>query len=163
MSPTPERAQTVSFTNEYYRSEQVLVVESSSQYASATSLSDFANSSIVAQLGTLQDTLIDQVTNVNHLTALTDYPSLVQSVSSGIADALVAELPVAESIVSSNSNLTIVHLGDNGFTVDLTDVSVSVALRQEESDLLSSINDILDNIDNTTRNEWMNASLNRQP
>lgn len=163
MSPTPERALTVSFTNEYYRSEQVLVVSSGSTYENATMLSDFASASIVAQLGTLQDGLIDQISGVDHLTALTDYPSLVQAVSSGIADALVAELPVAQSIVSSNSNLVIVRLGDNGFSVDASDVSVSVAVRQEETDLLASINGVLDSINDATRNEWMSAALTRQP
>ncbi len=163
MSPTPVRAETVSFTNEYFRSEQVLVVDSSSVYANATSLNDFDGASVVAQLGTLQDGLIDQIINVNHMTALTDYPSLVQSVSSGVSDALVAELPVAESIVASNSNLVIVRLGVDGFTVDLTDVSVSVALRQEDTELLALINDILDGISEETRNEWMSAALIRQP
>ncbi len=163
MSPTPQRAETVSFTNEYYRSEQVLVVSSSSEYANATSLADFANAAIVAQLGTLQDGLIDQITDVNHLTALTDYPSLVQSVSSGIADALVAELPVAESIVATNNDLTIVILGDDGFSVDDSDVSVSIALRQDDLELLAQINNILANISHETRNLWMNEALIRQP
>ena len=163
MSPTPERAQTVSFTDEYYRSEQVLVVNTSGNYTNASTLSDFANAGVVAQLGTLQDGLIDQITNVNHLTALTDYPSLVAAVSSGTADALVAELPVAESIVSSNSNLTIVRLGEDGFTVDDSDVSVSVAVRQDETELLESINEVLESLTEETRNEWMSASLTRQP
>lgn len=163
MSPTPERALTVSFTNEYYRSEQVLVVDSTSIYSNATTLEAFGDASVVAQLGTLQDELINQIENVNHLTALTDYPSLVQSVSSGIADALVAEFPVAQSIVSSNSNLMIVRLGENGFTVADSDVSVSVATRQDDTILLADINDILSSISEETRNLWMSESLVRQP
>ena len=162
MSPTPERAETVSFTNEYYRSEQVLVVSVNSELADATSLTDFETSSVVAQLGTLQDGLIDQIPNVVHMTALTDYPSLVQSVVSGTSDALVAELPVAESIVSSNSSLTIVRLID-GFVVDDSDVSVSIAVRQEETDLQDAINTVLASISEETRNDWMSAALNRQP
>lgn len=163
MSPTPERAETVSFTNEYYRSEQVLVVSSTGSFASGTTLSDFDSARVVAQLGTLQDGLIDQISNVNHLTALMDYPSLVQSVSSGVADALVAELPVAQSIVASNSDLVIVRLGDNGFTVGDSDVSVSVAVRQDELTLLADINGVLASITDETRTAWMTAALTRQP
>lgn len=163
MSPTPERAQTVSFTNEYYRSEQVLVVSSSSTYANATSLADFDGASVIAQMGTLQDGLIDQIANVNHLNPLGDYPSLVASLSSNVSDALVAELPVAQSIVASNPNLTIVQLGENGFTVDDSDVSVSVAVRQEETDLLNSINEVLAGLSTDTGNTWMNSALNIQP
>lgn len=163
MSPTPERAETVSFTDEYYRSEQVLVVSSTSTYASATSLADFVGASVIAQMGTLQDGLIDQITNVNHLNPLGDYPSLVASLTSNVSDALVAELPVAESIVASNPGLSIVQLGANGFTVADSDVSVSVAVRQDETDLLNSINDILENISVDTRNTWMNTALDIQP
>ena len=163
MSPTPERAETVSFTNEYFRSEQVLVVSSDSVYANATSLTDFSGASVIAQMSTLQDGLIDQIVGVIHQTALGDYPSLVASLTSGVSDALVAELPVAESIISSNSGLTIIRLGENGFEVDDTDVSVSVAVRQDETDLLGDINEILAGISEETRNLWMNEALTRQP
>ncbi|MBU1019763.1 MAG: transporter substrate-binding domain-containing protein [Firmicutes bacterium] len=163
MSPTPERAETVSFTNEYYRSEQVLVVSSSGDYADATLLSDFSGAAVIAQLGTLQDGLIDQIRDVNHQTALNDYPSLVASLTSGVSDAVVAELPVAQSIVSSNSGLSIVRLGDNGFTVDDSDVSVSVAVRQEDTALLADINTVLSGISEATRNLWMEEALTRQP
>ena len=163
MSPTDERKLTVSFTDAYYRSEQVLVVDSSSVFADAKTLSDFTGSSVVAQIGTLQDGLIDQITDVNHLTALSDYPSLVASVSSGVADALVAELPVAQSIVASNPNLSIIALGYAGFTVLDTDVSVSVAVRMEDTDLLEDINAILIDITTDTRNTWMSEALTRQP
>lgn len=163
MSPTPERAETVSFTNEYFRSEQVLVVSIDSVYASATSLDDFNGAGVIAQMSTLQDGLIDQITGVNHQTALGDYPSLVASLTSGVSDALVAELPVAQSIIASNTGLTIVRLGDDGFAVDASDVSVSVAVRQDENDLLDSINTVLNGITEETRNQWMTDALTRQP
>ena len=163
MSPTPERALTVSFTNEYYRSEQVLVVQANGDYVDATNLEAFNSASVIAQMGTLQDGLISQITGVNHLNALGDYPSLVAAVTSGVADALVAELPVAQSIVASNSGLVIVQLGENGFTVDDSDVSVSVAVRQEETSLQTSINEVLTALSAETRTEWMTTALAIQP
>ncbi len=163
MSPTPERAITVSFTNEYYRSEQVLVVQSNGNYANAIELSDFSGADIISQMGTLQDGLIDQISGVNHMNALGDYPSLVASVASGVADALVAELPVAQSIVASNSELSIIQLGENGFTVSDSDVSVSVALKQDNVTLLSKINEVLSTLNSETRNEWMSNALDIQP
>lgn len=163
MSPTPVRALTVNFTKEYYKSEQVLVVKASSEYATATEISTFNGAALIAQMGTLQDELIDQIVGVNHLNSLGDYPSLVASVSSGVADALVAELPVAKSIIASNSGLSIVKLGESGFTISDCDVSVSAAVRQEETDLLNSINAVLAELSAETRNEWMTIALDIQP
>jgi len=165
MSPTPERAETVAFTEEYYRSEQVMVVNAEGDYADATSLDDFNGARVVAQLGTLQDDLIDQITGVNHLEALNDYPTLTTALMNGAADAFVAELPVAQGVVQSNpEQFSIVEFADGqGFEVSDEDVVVSIALRQEDVTLLDLINDILATISNDTRNAYMEAALGRQP
>jgi putative lysine transport system substrate-binding protein len=163
MSPTSERAQTVLFTDEYFRSEQVLVVRQNGNYASANSLNDFGGARVVAQLGTLQDDLIDQIDGVNDLPALNDYPTLITALLNNAADAFVAELPVALGAVAANPNeLSIVTLVD-GFIVSDEDVIVSVALRQEDLDLQSRINDILQTISSETRNAYMEQALSRQP
>ena len=162
MSPTEERARTVNFTNPYFVSEQVLVVRSDSVYANAESLDDFGGARVVAQLGTLQDGLIEQIPNVVHRTPLENYASLVNEVSSGASDALVAEYPVAQSIIASNPNLIMVVLGENGFTVQESDVSVSVALRLSDTALRDEINAILANISDARRNELMQEAQERQ-
>ncbi|MCD4826850.1 MAG: transporter substrate-binding domain-containing protein [Acholeplasmataceae bacterium] len=165
MSPTAERAQTVSFTDEYYRSEQVIVVNTSGNYADATSLTDFSGARIVAQLGTLQDDLIDQIANVNHLEALNDYPTLTTALTNQAADGFVAELPVAQGVVQSNpTQFTYISFTEgNGFSVSDEDVAVAVALRQEDVALLALINAILADISTETRNGYMEAALSRQP
>ncbi|MFW6299004.1 MAG: transporter substrate-binding domain-containing protein [Bacillota bacterium] len=162
MSPTPDRAETVNFTDEYYRSEQVLVVRSDSDYTDATSLDDFSDARVIAQKNTLQDELIDQIEDVDHADPLDDYPSLVEQIESGTSDAMVAELPVATSITSDNDNLTYVELED-GFEVEDSDVTVSIATRKEDSELSDSIDEVLDELDEDTRQEWMEEALNRQP
>jgi ABC-type amino acid transport substrate-binding protein len=164
MSPTAERAQTVSFSNEYFRSEQVMVVSSIGSYANATSLNDFSGARVVAQLGTLQDQLIDQITGVNHLEPLDTYGMLATAVSSQAADAFIAELPVALGMVASNNVLSIIQFEDGqGFTVSDEDVIVSVALRQEDVNLLEAVNTALATVSNETRANIMTAALDRQP
>jgi ABC-type amino acid transport substrate-binding protein len=163
MSPTAERAQTVAFSEEYFRSEQVMVVSTSGAYANATSLSNFNGARVVAQLGTLQDDLIDQIIGVNHLQPLDTYAMLATAVSQNAADAFIAELPVAQGMVAANSNLKIIRFADGqGFTVSDEDVVVSVALRQEDVNLLSAVNDALANISTEQRNQIMAAALIRQ-
>ncbi len=163
MSPTAERAEVVLFSDPYFRSEQVLVVQTDSSYADATSLADFAGADVIAQLGTLQNDLILQIPDVNRLDPLNDYPSLVAQVASGIADAIIAELPVATSITASNPDLTIVQLGSNGFTLNDSDVTTSVALRLEETELHAEINAILAGISDEMRNQMMTDALENQP
>ena len=164
MSPTSERAQTVAFSDPYFQSEQVMVVRNDGNYADASSLADFTGARVVAQLGTLQDDLIDQITGVNHQAALNDYASLVTALLNNASDAFVAELPVAMGIVAANPSLSyITFIDGNGFTVTPEDVTVSVALRQEDTALLSAINDALNAISTETRNGYMEAALSRQP
>jgi ABC-type amino acid transport substrate-binding protein len=164
MSPTSERAQTVAFSNEYFRSEQVMVVSTTGAYANATSLSSFTGARVVAQLGTLQDGLIDQIPGVNHLEPLDSYGLLGTAVSTNAADAFIAELPVAQGMVAANSSLKIIRFtGTNGFTVSDEDVIVAVALRQEDVNLLQAINQALAGISNEQRNQFMAEALLRQP
>lgn len=162
MSPTSERAQTVNFSTEYYRAQQVMVVRSDSAFASADALADFSGAEVVAQLGTLQDDLIAQIPNVVHLTPLDSYNALTNSVLSGVADAFIAELPVAMSIVQSNSNLTFVNFTSNGFTLSEEDITTAVALRKRDAALLEAINGVLAELSTETRDAWMLAALNRQ-
>lgn len=164
MSPTEERQKTINFTNEYYRSEQVIVVRTNSNYANATSLSGFSGAKMVAQLGTLQDDLIPQIQGAIRLTPLDTYADLTTAVTSGVADGFIAELPVANGIVASNSNLTVVSFtGTNGFTVSDEDVSVAIGVRKVDTNLRDAINGVLADISVETREVWMAAAIARQP
>jgi ABC-type amino acid transport substrate-binding protein len=164
MSPTEERQQTINFTNEYYRSEQVIVVRANGNYANATSLQDFNGARLVAQLATLQDDLIPQIPNVVRLTPLDTYGDLTASVLSSVADGFIAELPVANAIVASNPTLRVVSFtGNNGFAVSDDDVSVSIGVRKIDTALRDAINGVLANISTETRETWMTEATNRQP
>ena len=164
MSPTAERALTVNFSEEYYRSEQVMVVRNDGDYANATSLIDFNGARVVAQAGTLQDDLIDQITGVVHQETLNSYSDLVNALAYGTSDAFVAELPVATGIVQTNNQFTIIEFAEGlGFEVSDEDIIVSVALRLEDLDLLDAVNEALSNISNLSRQQIMQDALSRQP
>ena len=162
MSPTPERAETVLFSEPYYVSAQVLVVQGGSAYAQAETLADFAGARVIAQMGTLQERLISQIPEVVERPALETYASLVTEVLSGASDALIAEWPVALSITQANPSLTYVDLGSQGFTLEESDVSVSIALRQTDQALQAEINAVLASLDVETRQSWMQDALERQ-
>lgn len=164
MTDTVERRQRVAFTIPYYASDLVLVVRLDSMYANATSLADFAQAKVVAQRGTFHDALVTQIPQVNHLTPLATFPLLVNAVTTQEADALVSEYPVALSIVRNNPQLTIVRFNEGlGFDTTLENTTVSIALRQSDTQLLVDINAILETISKQQRDEWMADAIARQP
>ncbi|MDY0276796.1 MAG: transporter substrate-binding domain-containing protein [Acholeplasma sp.] len=163
MSPTSERAEQILFTSEYYRSEVVMVVKVGGSFDSATTLTDFDGSKVVAQRGTLYDDLIDQITNVNHQTPLDAYSNLVTAVSSGASDAFIAEYPVAVAVTAANSNLKIIRFADgDGFEALDEDITVAIGLRKNDTALADAINTALASITETQRTTWMNEANNRQ-
>lgn len=163
MSPTPVRAEVVAFSDPYFRSEQVLIVRGDSNFAGATSLADLNTARVIAQLNTLQDELIEQIPGATRMNPLGDYAGLVASVQSGTADALIAELPVATAIAAANTDLVVVRLTEGGFVLDETQVTVSVAVRQDDTTTLAVINQVLSDLSDEARNELMTEALNRQP
>lgn len=164
MTDTEERREQVAFSIPYYASDMVLIVRADSMYVDATSLSDFSGAKVVAQRSTFHDDIIDQIDQVIHQTPLSSFPLLTNSVVSKEADAMVSERPVAISIVANNPELIIIDFeSDSGFVTDEEDTTVSVALRQSDTELLNQINEILAGISTETRNIWMNEALMRQP
>ena len=102
MTDTEERRQSIDFTDKYYTSELVLVVKKSSPLASITNISELSGYKVISQLGTVTDTIIDQIPGVKHLTPVDTFRTAAMAVMSGDADAMTAEYPVALSIVISN-------------------------------------------------------------
>ena len=106
MTDTEERRLSIDFTDEYWKSELVLVVKENSKYANATSLEDFRGAKIVSQTSTVTDDVISSwVTpyGVNHLSPLDTFSTCAIAVQNGTADAMTAELPVATSIVNGTN------------------------------------------------------------
>ncbi len=164
MSPTAERAQTVAFSDSYYQSTHVVVLRSDSEYANAESIEDFSGADVVAQLSTIYDELVDQMTGATHVNPLEDVPTIITGINSGTYDATILELPVALAVSESNPNLTYIQFSEeNGFDVSYVDSAVSIALRQAETTLLDEINTILATLSISDRETMMLEAISRQP
>lgn len=164
MTDTAERRESVSFSTPYYASDLVLIVRNDSAFANASALVDFTGASVVAQKGTFHDTVVDQIPSVVHGTPLGSFALLTNSVVNKEFDAMVSEYPVALSIVASNPDLKIISFAEgNGFATSFEDTTVSVAVAKDSVELLESINNVLANISEETRAEWMKDAIQRQP
>lgn len=164
MTDTPDRRLEIDFTDKYYQSNMTIIVRSDSPYANATSLADFAGAKIAGQMGTLYDTVIDQIPNVIHATAMETYPLLVQALLSGVVDGVTAETPVGQGNVAANGNaLTLIEFAEGmGFDVDLTDTSVSIGIKKN-SELFDAVSKALAEISEAEREEMMKDAASRQP
>ena len=161
MTETPERAEAVSFTTPYYESDMVIIVRKDSELTSIDDIQQLAGYNVLGQANTTYDEVIDQINGVVHMTPLASYSRMVLSLTSGEADAITAELPVANGVVSANPDLTYVTFAEGkGFAVD---TSVSIAVAKENTELLSRIQEALDQISEADRLSIMEAAVSRQP
>ena len=161
MTDTEERRMAIDFTDVYWSSDLVIVVMKDGPYANAKSLKDFTGAKITAQMDTLHYDLIDMIPDEQKQQAMSDFPTMLMSLSSGKIDGYVAERPAAISAEVANSKVTFIAFeGDNGFGEEMP---VSIGLRQNEDELKQQINGVLAGISQQQRQKLMEEAVSRQP
>ncbi|MGB8451222.1 MAG: transporter substrate-binding domain-containing protein [Anaerocolumna sp.] len=161
MSPTAERKETIDFTDNYYKSNLVMVVKKGSKYEGATSIQDFKGAKITAQLNTFHYTVIDQIDGVKKETAMDNFPAMRVALESGIIDGYVSERPEGVSAAAANENYAMVEFTD-GFQTSDDDTAIAVGIAKG-SDLTAKINEILAGISEEERTSIMDTAIVNQP
>ncbi|MFJ8235356.1 transporter substrate-binding domain-containing protein [Ureibacillus sp. NPDC094379] len=161
MSPTPERAEVIDFTENYYTSNFVIVTKAGGDFADAKTLADFAGAKITSQLNTTNYAVIDQIPDVKKETAMESFSHMRVALESGVIDGYVAERPEAISASSANENFTYVELED-GFKTDPADTSVAIGLRKGDENK-DKINEVIKAITEEERQELMDQAIANQP
>lgn len=163
MSPLTERKASIDFTDKYYTSDLVIVVQKDGKYANAKSLQDFKGAKITGQQNTYHYSVIDQIQGVSKQTAMKDFPTMITALSSGVIDGYISERPGALSAQASNPNLTFVAFdAGKGFTTGDHETDICVGLKKG-SDLVDSINKILAKIPESDRKTIMDNAVKNQP
>jgi putative lysine transport system substrate-binding protein len=161
MSPTAERKETIDFSDNYYKSNLVMVVKKGSKYEGAASIQDFSGAKVTAQLNTFHYTVIDQINGVEKKTAMDNFPAMRVALESGIIDGYVSERPEAVSASSANDNFVMVEFED-GFETSEDDTAIAVGL-QKGSELTDKINEILAGISEEEQTSIMDSAIQNQP
>jgi len=163
MTDTPERRNGLDFTTPYFTSQMVLIVRKDSDYQTATNIQDFTGTKVVAQHNTFHDTIIDQITGVEHVTPMKTFPLMTMAVTNGDVDAMVSELPVAMAIVNNNPDLMYLEFAPgNGFEVG-ADATVSIALKKGNAELLTKVQAALDLLSAEDLQQMMADAIARNP
>lgn len=171
MTDTAERELSIDFTDEYYHSELVLITKKdiADQYTSAISSTDFSTfikgKEIVSQSQTVTDDIIEDVFKTNygaiHNNPVDSFALAATNVDQGGAFAMTAEYPVAESLISSFTNLGIVHIDQTILGDSLSSLGVSIGIKKGNTELQSKLNAALKEITDADRLEMMEAAVTR--
>jgi putative lysine transport system substrate-binding protein len=161
MSPTAERLESIDFSNNYYKSDLIMVVKKGGEYENATSIDDFKNAKITGQLSTFHYSVIDQIEGVNKQTAMDNFPAMRVALESGIIDGYVSERPEGISATSISDKFAMVEF-DHGFKTSDDDTAIAVGI-VKGSELKEKINKILDKISEEEFKDIMDNAIKNQP
>lgn len=163
MLDTPERKESCAFSS-YYSTpfSYVLMVPEGSPYEDATSLSDFSGASVLGQVNTLLDEVIDQIPNVNHITPVDSTSDMIARLKNGTVDAITMDIDSARGYVQSDPSVVMVEFEDGkGFKLDYS--GSCVGIRKGDTDLLELVNDAVEAIPVEKRQEMMDWAIEHQP
>ncbi|KOA19246.1 arginine-binding extracellular protein ArtP precursor [Clostridium homopropionicum DSM 5847] len=161
MSPTAERKKTIDFSDNYYKSDLVMVVKKGGKYEGATSIQDFNGAKVTAQLNTFHYSVIDQIKGVAKQPAMDNFPAMRVALESGMIDGYVSERPEGVSAETANKNFKMVEFKDKFVTSD-DDTAIAVGVAKG-SELTPKINEILKGISEEQRKTIMDTAIKNQP
>ena len=134
LSPKPERKEVVDFSINYYDTEQGILVP---QGSNIKTKADLVGKKIGAQTGSIQFDMAMTIEDAD-VTALGDVNNLVLDLKNGAFDAVLVELPVANTIVANNKDLEVC---DEVLIYEAA--GNAVAVQKGQADLLAVVNDVL--------------------
>jgi ABC-type amino acid transport substrate-binding protein len=162
MGNTPERQESVAFSDTYHKGTYGLMLKADSAYASGTTLADFSGASVLGQKDTQLDAVIDQIPGVNHLTPVEHVPDQLSRLEAGACDAIVVNVENADGYLAKYPDLKLVTFPDGEGLIPNFD-GACVALRKDDTDTLAKVNEVIDGVSQDVRDQmWSDASA-RQP
>lgn len=134
LSPDEERKKSVDFSDIYYEATHGVLVKAENKDKYKT-LDDLAGKKVGAQMGSIQAELAKAQIKDADLKLLGDVNNLILELKSGKIDALVVEIPVAETVVTTNTDLVVAEpeIVDN-------EGGSAIAVAKGENDLLEAVN-----------------------
>ena len=161
MSPTAERKKEIAFSNSYYTSEPVVLVNKDGAYANAKTLKDFKGAKITSQQGVYLYNLISQLTGAKQETAMGDFAQMRQALESGVIDGYISERLEALTAESANSKFKMIQF-KKGFEVNEEDATIAIGMRKNDN-RLKQVNAAIAKISDKDQVALMDKMIQNQP
>lgn len=161
MSDTPERRQSIDFTDPYIEDSIGIFVMKGSPYENATSLADFKGATVMGQKATLYDDVIgEEMPDSVHANPVDTMPAVLAQLAQGAVDAVTYPKMNEEGYIRSNADLVPIQFAEGqGFE---TTNPASVGYTKDYADA-EAVNDAVNAISDAERQEIWTAACDRQP
>ena len=137
MSITPERLQEVDFSIEYITSNQVVIVRKDSNIT----MNEIDGKKIAVQLGNVADSYATKNYKNSKIVRQKKYLTMVEDLKAGKVDLIIMDNLPAQEIIKANDGLKLLP----GY---LFSDSYGIAVKKGNTDLLNSINTVLEKLQN---------------
>lgn len=148
MSSNEERAKAVDFSNEYYLSNNVILVQkqNADKYTTKESLQGV---SMAAQKGTVCETRAKELAGESSVVSLVKVQDMVSELLAGKVKAVLLDKPVASGYVIMQDSLEMVDIGL------VAEEGMSVAMKKDSAGLTELINCMLSQLTEEQLDSWM--------
>ena len=145
MSITPERKEQVAFTNKYYHTPPAVAVPKDSEIA-GVSPEDLAGATIGAQNSTIHANYIQEKLPESELRAYPSPDEYKLDIQNGRLDAVMDDVVVLDTWLKSEEGACCKMVGTIEQIPEIHGEGAGIALRKEDTELLSMFNEALEEI-----------------
>lgn len=134
---TPEREESMDFSDVYYKASQTVIVKSEN-VGNYNTNDDLKGKIIGVQIGTLQESIAQEIegATIKSLSKVTD---LVLELKTGKVDAIMLEMPVAASYAKQNEDLAVAE----GIVFEKMEGGSTIITANDETELMEQINIVI--------------------
>lgn len=140
INPNPERAETMDFSDIYFESSYCILVREADKDQYKTE-EDLNGKSIGVQTGTVQEGFVTENVEAGNVVSLGKVTDLVMQLQSNMIDAIVVEVPVADSYAKNNEGIVAVP------EVDFSDFGIEggsvVVAGKGQEELIEAVNEVI--------------------
>ncbi len=165
-SITSARLQMVDFSVPYYYASIICLTNKDSKYVNAKGIDDLAGATCTSQMNTIwYDSCLPQIKDANILPAQDSAPAMLVALNSGRVDIVCTDMPTGQAALVAYPNMRLLDFSssDNDFEVSQEEINIGISMRKGNTELLESINSVLETLTVEDFNRMMDEAISVQP